>query len=327
MPAGHGIGYKAHVPGNGHKFKAPVLNAAAAHMNQHLIKGGAKKAKGIKDKVRDLLAIDDAVVDLKTQVSGLHWDDSLGMNIELEEEEIWGRIIAKHPNCTPFNQQGIINPAPASSPMESHIIPQSSSDTAPASPSGIHPASSSSDIPSTSPRCQISPDWNEAQLEADMTQSSDAQSQSALSLSSDSQITLSLAPVSTPVTQSWKCPAPTSIPSVSKRSKPTSSNAVAMFGLAGALNCFGKRFSHGTQTLAAAINAIFEWAVCTKQAQDILEEKETWLTCHQKIRLGKKFVDARKADSYIYFSGLSSPDQKAWVSEELDISDPFFEDF
>ena len=52
---------KAHVPGNGHKFKAPVLNAAAAHLNQHLIKGGAKKPKGIKDKVRDVCLVFCAV--------------------------------------------------------------------------------------------------------------------------------------------------------------------------------------------------------------------------------------------------------------------------
>ena len=136
-----------------------------------------------------------------------------------------------------------------------------------------------------------------------------------------------MTPASTPVTHSQKHPAPSSIASVSKRSKPTSSNAEAMNSLAGALDRFGERFSQGTQTLAAAINASPEHAVRTKQARDILEDKETWLTRRQKIRLGEKFADARKADSYIYFSALSSPDRKAWVSEELDISDPFFEDF
>ncbi|KAJ3738763.1 hypothetical protein EV360DRAFT_58102, partial [Lentinula raphanica] len=97
---------KDHVPGDGHKFKPAVLSGAETHLNQHLIKGGLKKAKGIKDKIRDLLAIYDAVMYLKTQVSGVHWDDVLGMDIGPEEEEIWEGIVAKHPDCAPFKHAG-----------------------------------------------------------------------------------------------------------------------------------------------------------------------------------------------------------------------------
>ncbi|KAJ3767864.1 hypothetical protein FB446DRAFT_620558, partial [Lentinula raphanica] len=72
---------KNHVSGDGHKYKPPVLSAADTHLHQYLIKGGLKKAKGIREKICDLLAIYNAVVYLKTQVSGLHWDDDHGMDI------------------------------------------------------------------------------------------------------------------------------------------------------------------------------------------------------------------------------------------------------
>ena len=42
---------QAYVPGDGHKFKPAVLVAAADHLNQHLIKGGIKKEKGVRDEL------------------------------------------------------------------------------------------------------------------------------------------------------------------------------------------------------------------------------------------------------------------------------------
>lgn len=49
-----------------------------------------------------------------------------------------------------------------------------------------------------------------------------------------------------------------------------------------------------------------------------LQEKEGWLTAREKIDLGNKFVNPRKADTYLYYASLGSPDRRAWVEVELE---------
>ncbi|KAJ3738764.1 hypothetical protein EV360DRAFT_58101 [Lentinula raphanica] len=150
-----------------------------------------------------------------------------------------------------------------------------------------------------------------------------SQSQSQSSFTSESQISPVSTPTASVVRKSHKRPAVPSVPSSSKRLKAsTSANAEAIGSLAGALDRFGTKFSQGTQELAAAIHASPERAVRTRQARDILEEKETWLSVRQKIQLGEKFADAKKADSYLYYAGLGSPTRKTWAAVELGIPEP-----
>ncbi|KAF9053989.1 hypothetical protein BDP27DRAFT_1433679 [Rhodocollybia butyracea] len=51
--------------GDGHKFKSAVYKEAVAYLNTRIIAGGPKKEKGVKDKVKDLLDIYDAVIYLR----------------------------------------------------------------------------------------------------------------------------------------------------------------------------------------------------------------------------------------------------------------------
>ncbi|KAF9063942.1 hypothetical protein BDP27DRAFT_1426415 [Rhodocollybia butyracea] len=92
--------------GDGHKFKSAVYKEAAQYLSQRIIKRGPKKDKGVKDKIKDLLDIYDAVLYLKNNTSGLTWDDELGMNIGPEEESIWTNIVNEKPMCAPFKKAG-----------------------------------------------------------------------------------------------------------------------------------------------------------------------------------------------------------------------------
>ncbi|KAE9388330.1 hypothetical protein BT96DRAFT_790648, partial [Gymnopus androsaceus JB14] len=83
--------------GDGHKFKAAVYKEAAEYLNERIIVGGPKKPQGVKEKIKDLLDIYVAVLYLKYNVSGLVWDDELGMNIGPETQGVWDHLIAANP--------------------------------------------------------------------------------------------------------------------------------------------------------------------------------------------------------------------------------------
>jgi hypothetical protein len=46
-----------HISGDGHKYKPAVRQAAADHLNQYLIRGGPKTARGIGTKIRDVCLV------------------------------------------------------------------------------------------------------------------------------------------------------------------------------------------------------------------------------------------------------------------------------
>lgn len=106
--------------------------------------------------------------------------------------------------------------------------------------------------------------------------------------------------------------------------KPSTSHALAVHSLAGALDRFGATFKESSHELAAAINASPERNARVTKARNTLYEKEGgWLTPTQKVRLANKFIDPRKADTYLYHAGLPSPDRKTWVSVELELNEFF----
>ncbi|KAJ3738246.1 hypothetical protein EV360DRAFT_58298 [Lentinula raphanica] len=137
--------------------------------------------------------------------------------------------------------------------------------------------------------------------------------------STDSSITSDPA-FSTPAPK--KRPAPASVTSFSsKRVKSTNSHADAVNSLSSALNRFGDNFVEGANTLAAALNGSPSRKARTKEARDVLQEKEDWLDLRNRIELANRFVDHKKADAYLYMAGLDSPSRKTWVKMELDIED------
>ncbi|KAJ7871967.1 hypothetical protein B0H14DRAFT_2344916, partial [Mycena olivaceomarginata] len=80
---------ESHVPGDGNKYKAPVLKSLTEHLNDRIVIGGLKKLNGVKQKLADVLVIYKGVHYLKTR-SGGTWDDDFGANVITQTEaDVW----------------------------------------------------------------------------------------------------------------------------------------------------------------------------------------------------------------------------------------------
>ncbi|KAF8131309.1 hypothetical protein K438DRAFT_1484542, partial [Mycena galopus ATCC 62051] len=97
---------EAHVPGDGNKYKNPVLKDLTEQLNDRIIVGGLKKLNGVKQKLADILVIYKGVHYLKTR-SGGTWDDDFGANVITQTEaDVWESLVLSRPECTPFRNQG-----------------------------------------------------------------------------------------------------------------------------------------------------------------------------------------------------------------------------
>ncbi|EEB97199.1 hypothetical protein MPER_03531, partial [Moniliophthora perniciosa FA553] len=84
--------------GDTRKFKKTILTGAVNLLNSQVVVGGSKKENGVRDKIRDLLAIFTAVEYLRTR-SGGHWSDETGASIfTAEDEVVWSSIIIAKPD-------------------------------------------------------------------------------------------------------------------------------------------------------------------------------------------------------------------------------------
>lgn len=277
------------------------------------------------------MKIYNGVLYLKTNCSGLSWDDHLGMNIGAETESVWAAIIKNKPECTPFANQGWeifddVADLDPTKPKGSHVFHPT---TGQQGVSDVTTAQSTESQPIASQESQVppqrdSPDWDMPQLDHDMAPGTQAgtgdtdDEQDHSSTSASLVHSLPPEPV-TPAQPRLKRAAPPSTGiSTSKRMKPSSSHALAVHSLAGALDRFGETFKESSHALAAAINASPERNARVTKARDTLYEKEAhWLTFRQKAELADKFIDPHKADTYLYHASLPSPDRKAWVGYTL----------
>ncbi|KAJ7108271.1 hypothetical protein C8R44DRAFT_529674, partial [Mycena epipterygia] len=97
---------ESHVPGDGNKYKAPVLKSLTEYLNDRVVVGGLKKLNGVKQKLSDVLVIYKGVNYLKTR-SGGNWDDDFGANVITQTEaEVWESLVLSRPECSPFRNQG-----------------------------------------------------------------------------------------------------------------------------------------------------------------------------------------------------------------------------
>jgi hypothetical protein len=250
------------------------------------------------------------------------------MNIGMAEENAWEGLITSQPECKPFKKASweifddieSLQPEKAKGTHSFHATSGSHGHIN-TSKASLAPASSSAnpnDTPApTSPiySHSRSPSWDNDQIDATMAGQS---TQSDPQLTISQAVTSSQSSISTP----QKHPAPVSAVS-SKCLKQMSSNAEAIRSLGSSLERFGDKFKESTDRLAAAIHASPEHKALTKQARDLLDEKEDWLTSCQKVILGWKFEDHHVAHSYIDYADHGSPSLKTWVAIELDIAEPF----
>lgn len=289
------------------------------------------------------MKIYNGVLYLKTNCSGLTWDDHLGMNIGPETQSVWDAIIKNRPECTPFANQGwdifddVADLDPAK-PKGSHVFhpttgQQGVSDVTTSQSTESQPIETQTQTQPQVPPQEDSPDWDISQLGHDMA-ASHSETQTDTGDNDDDQdhlptfsasSTQSLPPQPfTPARLSLKRAAPPSAgASVSKHVRPSSSHAEAVHSLAGALDRFGTTFKESSHALAAAINASPERNARVAKARSILYEKEEWLDRRQKVQLANKFIDPHKADTYLYHVSLPSPDRKTWVAVELDLDESF----
>ncbi|KAF8905169.1 hypothetical protein CPB85DRAFT_1159629, partial [Mucidula mucida] len=79
--------------GDNNKFKTVDLNAAAAFLNEHCVRGGPKTQKSVNNKLSDLQKIASAVEYL-SEVSGMTYTEEYGLNIVTSTESvIWDGIV------------------------------------------------------------------------------------------------------------------------------------------------------------------------------------------------------------------------------------------
>ncbi|KAK7684351.1 hypothetical protein QCA50_012675 [Cerrena zonata] len=91
--------------GDGLKFKPAHLESTALVLNAHIVHGGRKSAKGVKQKVAELNGIYSVITYVKG-LSGLTWSDVHSASITPADESVWKDITKHHPAATPFCNQG-----------------------------------------------------------------------------------------------------------------------------------------------------------------------------------------------------------------------------
>ncbi|KAK7027515.1 hypothetical protein VNI00_015148 [Paramarasmius palmivorus] len=322
--------------GDTKKFKKNVLVKAADHLNDRIIQGGLKKLEGVRSKIADLLTIFVAVKYLKSEPSGLHWDDERGANIttadedqdalklQLEKAKGDHRYSAvtgvAGPNHAPPAPTGA---SPATSiPIDPVLLNAGSGQATQSTPG---PSNTSLSTPRPH-----SPDWDAAAMERDMASPSPAPSPPpalpVVAAPSDTGSTLptpsSSAPVATPSTPapkpvSKKCSSDGLESNSVKRMRVTPGEGLQMIG-----NAVGEFSQFFNTTMTRMLPKMEPSPMRRQKAMELADEKESsWLSTRHQLQLGSLLESTVKADSYVHWAGRGTPKRKAWVVNALDLKD------
>ncbi|KAJ7222975.1 hypothetical protein B0H12DRAFT_1328948 [Mycena haematopus] len=298
---------ESHVAGDGNKYKAPVIRSLTEHLNDRIVRGGLKKADGVRQKLADIMVIYRGVTYLKTR-SGGSWDDELGANVVTETEaEVWDVLILSRVECTPFRNRGWppypfferLDPA---KPKGDHsfrprlgvagndvVLPlqeQSATNSGRYSPDWDIPESQF-----TQPSSEDQPDANSSQFDAsssqfdaNSSQSDPNDSQLVVTNSSSSQSHSSIP--STPSTISRKRPAaPSTAADASSKKKARAGPNDALLSVSQALNTFGENMKTATRELTDVLRTSNTNSSPERRGRALeLARKETWLALTDRIR-------------------------------------------
>ncbi|KAF7369492.1 hypothetical protein MVEN_00278900 [Mycena venus] len=333
-----------HVPGDGNKYKMPVLKNLTEHLNNHIVVGGFKKLNGVKQKLADILVIYKGVHYLKTR-SGGTWDNDFGANVITQTEaDVWESLILSRPECTPFRSQGW-PPYPFFERLD------------PAKPKGnnsyrprIGVVGNDVVVPGARVAvaaafgcCQLyiaaaaansrhpSPDWDLAQLTQPDSQDQDDSNSPQLHLTTSVSSSTRSSTPSTPSASVAKCRATSSASSSAgdavSRKKVRVNAQDALVSVSRSLNVFGERMSTATLELTDVLRTSNTNSSPERRARALeFVHKEQWLQLPDRIRLGRLVAKGQMADEYMSWAREGSPERKTWVCMELGYAPDYYKD-
>ncbi|KAK1217150.1 hypothetical protein PQX77_020204 [Marasmius sp. AFHP31] len=295
-----------------------------------------------------------AVDYLKNNTSGLHWDDDCGANITTpDEERVWNAIVLSRPNCYPFKNSGwelydaVLKLHPEKQKGDSrysaargvigpHQPPPLLQPSVPPVDIPIDPALLAEDEEVLSrrevaPARSQSPDWDEAQMENDMSAGTALPDPESPSSSPPSPATppSSAAPPSLPSPTKPTTPTPTPKPVSAKRSfdgqqlgsvkRAKVTPGEGLTAISNAIGEFSGVFQSSMERMAPRMDPS---PLRRRKAMETADEKDSsWLSMDRQLELGSLLETTVKADTYMHWVTRGTPKRKRWVASALRLGD------